>query len=87
LVITNVVGPQDVLYLAGVPIDSMLGWAPHPGRQLGMAISIMSYKGMATLTVIADARLIPDPEVITEQFNAEFQSMLKASVKQSAQSQ
>jgi NO-binding membrane sensor protein with MHYT domain len=64
----------------------MLGWAPHPGRQLGMAISIMSYKGMATLTVIADARLIPDPEVITEQFNMEFQSMLKASVKPSSQS-
>lgn len=86
LVITNVVGPQDVLYLAGVPIDSMLGWAPHPGRQLGMAISIMSYKGMATLTVIADARLIPDPEVITEQFNIEFESMLKARVTQSSQS-
>jgi WS/DGAT/MGAT family acyltransferase len=86
LVITNVVGPQDVLYLAGVPIDSMLGWAPHPGRQLGMAISIMSYKGMATLTVIADARLIPDPEVITEQFDTEFQSMLKASFKQPSQS-
>lgn len=86
LVITNVVGPQDVLYLAGVPIDSMLGWAPHPGKQLGMAISVMSYQGMATLTVIADARLIPDPEVITDQFNMEFQSLLKDSVKKSSQS-
>lgn len=78
LVITNVVGPREVLYLAGVPIDRMMGWAPHPGKQLGMAISIMSYRGTVSLTVIADARLVPDPEVITEQFNAEFQAMLKA---------
>ena len=63
-----------MLYLAGVPINSMLRWTPHPGRQLGMAISIMSYKGMATLTVI------------TEQFNIEFQSLLKARVTQSSQS-
>jgi WS/DGAT/MGAT family acyltransferase len=86
LVITNVVGAQDVLYLAGVPIDSMLGWAPHPGKQLGMAITIMSYKGMVTLTVITDAGLIPDPQVITDQFNIEFQSMLKPHIKRASRS-
>lgn len=78
VVLTNVVGPREELYLAGVPIDRMMAWAPHPGRQLGMAISIMSYRGMATLTVIGDARLVPDPEKITQEFNREFQVLLQA---------
>jgi hypothetical protein len=56
----------------------MLAWAPHPGKQLGMAVSIFSYKGMAGLTVIGDAHLVPDPEVIAEEFNREFRKMQKA---------
>ncbi|MDO9284069.1 MAG: wax ester/triacylglycerol synthase family O-acyltransferase [Aquabacterium sp.] len=77
VVMTNVVGPHEVLYLAGVAIDRILAWAPHPGRQLGMAVSILSYRGMASLTVIGDAHLVPDPGVITDGFNREFQKMLK----------
>ena len=78
LVMTNVTGPREELYLAGVPIERMLAWAPHPGKQLGMAVSIFSYKGMAGLTVIGDAHLVPDPEAITEEFNREFRKMQKA---------
>jgi WS/DGAT/MGAT family acyltransferase len=77
LVMTNVTGPREELYLAGAPIERMLAWAPHPGKQLGMAVSIFSYKGMAGLTVIGDAHLVPDPETITEEFNREFRKMLK----------
>jgi len=77
VVMTNVTGPREELYLAGAPIERMLAWAPHPGKQLGMAVSILSYKGMAGLTVIGDAHLVPDPEVITEAFNDEFLKMLK----------
>jgi WS/DGAT/MGAT family acyltransferase len=78
VVMTNVAGPREVLYLAGVPIERILGWAPHPGRQLGMAVSIFSYRGMASLTVIGDAHLIPDPEAITTEFNREFQRLVKS---------
>jgi diacylglycerol O-acyltransferase / wax synthase len=77
VVMTNVVGPAEVLYLAGVPIDRILPWAPHPGKQLGMAVSILSYRGAASLTVIGDARLVPDPEVITGEFGREFKKLLK----------
>ena len=78
LVMTNVAGPREALYLAGVPIDRMLAWAPHPGKQLGMAISILSYQGQASLTVISDARLLPDPQLIAGYFHHEFQTMLTA---------
>ena len=77
VVMTNVVGPKKTLYLAGVPIDRMMFWVPHPGKQLGMGISILSYKGMASLAVIADAHLVPDPEAITTRFNREFAGMLR----------
>jgi diacylglycerol O-acyltransferase / wax synthase len=78
IVMSNVVGPSEVLYLAGVPIDRILPWAPHPGEHLGMAVSILSYHGMASLTVIGDAQLVPDPEAITGEFNREFKKMLKS---------
>ena len=77
VVMTNVAGPRDTIYLAGVPIERIMFWVPHPGRQLGMGISIMSYRGMASLAVIADARLLPDPEAITDRFNREFETMLR----------
>lgn len=76
LVMTNVTGPREVLYLAGVPIERILAWAPHPGKQLGMAVSILSYRGMAGLTVIGDAHLVPDPELIALAFDREFRRML-----------
>jgi hypothetical protein len=78
MVLTNVAGPQEVLHIAGVPIERILAWAPHPGRQLGMTASIFTYRELASLTVIGDARLIPDPEAITSEFNREFQKLLRS---------
>ena len=43
-----------------------------------MAVSILSYRDMASLTVIGDAHLVPDPEAITREFNREFEKMLKS---------
>jgi WS/DGAT/MGAT family acyltransferase len=78
LVLTNVAGPRETLYLAGVPIDRMMAWAPHPGEELGMTLSILSYRGHAALTVIGDARLVPDPEAITDLFHREFEALKRA---------
>jgi len=86
LVMTNVAGPRKTLYLAGVPIDRLMFWVPHPGRQLGMGISILSYRGTASLAVIADARLVPDPETIAREFNREFARMLAAARRRDAKS-
>lgn len=78
VVMTNVAGPQEPLYLAGVPIERVMFWVPHPGRELGMGISILSYRGAATLSVVSDAHLVPDPEAITERFAREFAGMQAA---------
>jgi len=78
VVMTNVAGPQEALYLAGVPIERVMFWVPHPGKELGMGISILSYRGAATLSVVSDAHLVPDPEAITDRFQREFASMQAA---------
>ncbi len=77
VVLTNVAGPRELLKLDGVPIDRLLFWVPHPGRELGMGISIFSYHGEVVLAVMADARLVPDPEAITTLFGREFDAMLR----------
>jgi hypothetical protein len=51
-------------------------WVPHPGRQLGMGISILSYVGNVSMAVIADGHLVPDPWAITDRFNREFVDLL-----------
>jgi hypothetical protein len=84
VVMTNVAGPPEPLYIAGSPIDRVMFWVPYPGDELGMGISILSYKGYATLSVIADANLLPDPEAITERFQREFAS-LQAAVRRHVQ--
>ena len=76
IVMTNVAGPRATLMFAGVPLERMMFWVPHPGRQLGLGVSILSYRNSVTLSVIADARLVPDPEAITRDFNREFAAML-----------
>ncbi|MFN8487599.1 MAG: wax ester/triacylglycerol synthase family O-acyltransferase [Caldilineaceae bacterium] len=77
LVLTNVAGPRQTLYIAGAPIDRMMFWVPHPGKELGMGISILSYNGVVSLAVISDAHLVPDPEAIAQAFSAEFAKMVE----------
>ncbi len=77
LVLTNVVGPRDTIGLAGEKIERMMFCVPHPGEQIGMGISIFSYCGTVTLTVIADAGLVPAPQKITKAFNQELAAMLR----------
>ena len=78
LVMTNVAGSPHTLYVAGVPIERVMFWVPHPGEHLGMGISILSYRGYATLAIVADAHLVPDPETITRRLEQEFVTLLSA---------
>lgn len=77
LVLTNVIGPGETIRLAGVPVDRLAFCVPHPGNRIGMGVSILSYRGLVTLTVIADASLVPDPQTITQAFNREVAAMTR----------
>jgi WS/DGAT/MGAT family acyltransferase len=78
LVMTNVMGPAQTLYVTGAPIDRVMFWVPHPGDHLGMGVSILSYCGHATLALVTDAHLVPDPGTITSRFEQEFDALRAA---------
>lgn len=75
-VITNVMGPQMPIYLAGAPLDSIMFWVPQSGR-LGLGVSILSYAGRVWLGVMTDQGLVPDPDAIISEFYAEFDALLE----------
>ncbi len=77
-VMTNVPGPQEPIYLAGVPMQSMMFWVPQSAR-LGLGVSILSYAGQVRLGIATDAGLVPDPQSIIDAFHDEMTAMLAGS--------
>ena len=74
-VMTNVPGPQQPLYLAGVAIDSLMFWVPQSG-DIGMGVSIISYDGKVQFGLVTDEGLCPDPQRIVARFGDEFERLL-----------
>ena len=74
LVMTNVPGPRQKLFLAGAPIGEMMFWVPQSGR-LGLGISILSYNNQVMIGVASDSSLVPDPEVIVAGFHEELEAL------------
>ena len=78
-VATNVPGPQQPLYMAGSRIREMMFWVPQTGS-IGLGLSILSYNGKVHFGLIADAKLIPDPQAVTRRFRDEFDKLLYLSL-------
>jgi WS/DGAT/MGAT family acyltransferase len=76
VVMTNMPGPRETLYVAGRPLDGLFFWVPQSGR-VGMGISICSYAGEVRLGVATDAGLVPDPEAIVAGFMAEWEELAR----------
>lgn len=74
-VATNVPGPQSPLYLAGARIRDMMFWVPQTGG-IGIGVSILSYDGQVHFGLIADAKLMPDPDSVIRRFEPEFEKLL-----------
>lgn len=77
LVLTNVAGPARPLVLAGRSIERMMFWVPHPGEDLGLGVSVYSYRGRLSLGVIGDAVRVPDPERIARLFEREVATLAR----------
>jgi len=74
-VATNVPGPQMPLYFGGSKISDLMFWVPQTGS-IGLGISILSYNGQVHFGLIADARLMPDPDSVIRRFRPEFEKLL-----------
>ncbi len=75
VVATNVPGPAVPLYLCGVPVREMMFWVPQSGT-IGMGVSILSYSGSVYFGLIADTKLVPDPDSIIARFAPELEKLL-----------
>jgi len=53
----------------------MMFWVPQTGS-IGIGISILSYNGHVHFGLIADAKLIPDPDAVIRRFGPEFEKLL-----------
>ncbi len=75
MVLTNVPGPQQSLYLAGGEIKDMMFWVPQSGT-IGMGVSILSYNGQVFFGLMTDRRLVNDPAKIIDRFSVELEKLL-----------
>lgn len=71
-VMTNVPGPREPIYLAGTPLRAVLVWAPTSG-QIGMSVSIYSYRGEVIVGLMVDAALVPNPDEIVSELERELE--------------
>ena len=74
LVLTNVPGPHDAVYVAGAKVAGVLPWAPCSGS-IGMTVTIFSYAGGVRVGFMTDARRVPDPQTIARDFEREFETL------------
>ncbi len=74
-VATNVPGPQQPLFMAGVEVRELMFWAPQTGS-IGLGLSIISYNGRVHFGVVGDSKRVRDPDAIVQRFASEFEKLL-----------
>lgn len=73
-VTTNVPGPRWERYFAGVPVTSVLGWAPSAGIQT-LNECIFSFDGTIRVGFKADRENVPDPHGLVAAFDTELKAL------------
>jgi diacylglycerol O-acyltransferase / wax synthase len=61
--------------MGGARIAEQVFWVPQSGN-IGIGISILSYAGRVQIGVVADSKLVPDPQTIVDRVAAEFERLL-----------
>jgi WS/DGAT/MGAT family acyltransferase len=79
VVISNVPGPRQPLYLAGARIDQQFFWVPQAGS-IAVGISLLTYDGRVHFGFAADRKLIPAPREVARCFAEEFEKLLLCAV-------
>lgn len=75
-VMTNVPGPEQPLYLAGVPVGRVLAWAPQI-VSIGVGVSLLSYAGSITMGVTTDSGVVADPWPLVAGFETELMELME----------
>lgn len=81
-VLTNVPGPRQKIYFAGLPLRQLMFWVPQSG-EISMGISIISYSGEVTLGLMVDEQLVKDPQLIMDYFAQQFELLAERAISAS----
>ncbi|MEP7041920.1 MAG: wax ester/triacylglycerol synthase family O-acyltransferase [Dokdonella sp.] len=74
-VATNVPGPQQPLFMAGIEVRELMFWVPQTGS-IGLGLSILSYNGRVHFGVVGDSKRVRNPDAIVQRFGSEFEKLL-----------
>jgi WS/DGAT/MGAT family acyltransferase len=77
LIVSNVQGPDQALYIAGARLRTIYSVGPAV-EGVGMNITAWSYCGDVAFALITDADAIPDPHLITDAFPAALEELQQA---------
>lgn len=75
-VTTNVIGPRQPRYVAGVQIAGVVSWVPGSGRQT-LGVCIFSFADTVRIGFKTDATVIPDAEKLVQAFDEEMDELLR----------
>ena len=77
LIVSNVRGPDQPLYVAGARLRTMYSVGPAL-EGIGLNITGWSYCGDLAVALIADAEAIPDPHSITDALRPALDDLMQA---------
>src|SRR5664279_5413723 len=75
IIVTNVPGPRQTVYLAGTPVAGVIPWVPASG-DIGVGVSIFSYAGQVFFGIVSDAGILSDPDSLVDEFERELAALL-----------
>ena len=73
-VFSNVPGPQHMFSVKGRRMKYMIFFPPHKDH-IGVGLSVFSYSGQVFLGVQGDVSVLPDPEIVAEEFGNALNEM------------
>lgn len=76
MILSNVPGPQEKLFLAGHAMEDAIFWPPQRAR-VGMGVSILSYNGHVKMGLIVDRVILSNPSVLVTLFEQQVNKVAK----------
>ena len=74
MIMSNVPGPTEPIYILGSPIESIVFTPPLHG-DVGMVASVFSYNQKIRLTIMSDKTIVHDLPQLTKFFTEEVQRL------------
>ncbi|XP_068682028.1 putative diacyglycerol O-acyltransferase MT1468 [Montipora foliosa] len=75
-ILSNVPGPNDLLTVRGSRVKLITFWPPQRDN-IGVGLSIFTYAGKVIFGVQGDVSVLPDPELIVEEFRNALSEMTR----------